>query len=327
MDFRLDEQQLELRDTVARFCAARFDLSRIAQRDGQRIDRSAWREMADLGVFALLAPETVGGLELGAVAGAIVFEQLGAHLVGGPVLWTTLAAWCVHGAAHGERLVGGIEQDGASGDPVVVEHAAEIDVLLMLRDDGVFLCAGSDLPAFAPLAPLDPLTPVGRAAALPPGVRVGDELDAERMRLVGTVLGAALLLGVADAALQTSRRYALEREQFGVPIGSFQAVQHMLADMYVRTTLARSATYAAAAVLDDPEIGDATRASAAAKLLSGEAAVENARGAIQVHGGMGFTWEMPPNYLLKRAWVLEHVFGNADAHALALGARIEEASA
>src|SRR5262249_12795129 len=124
-----------------------------------------------------------------------------------------------------------------------------------------------------------------------------------------------------------ARRYALEREQFGVPIGSFQAIQHMLADMYVRSTAARSATYAAAAVLDDPEIGDPARASAAAKLLSGEAAVENARVAVQVHGGMGFTWEMPPNYLLKRAWALEHVFGNADAHALALGARIEEASA
>jgi len=324
MDFRLDEQQLELRDTVARFCAARFSLERIAQRDGQRIDRSTWREMAELGVFALLVPEARGGLGLGAVDAAIVFEQLGGHLVGGPVLWTTLAASCVDGAASGERLVGGIEQVDAGGDPVVVEHAAEIDALLVLREGGVFLLAGSDLPAFAPLDPLDPLTPVGRADALPRGTRVGDARAAADMRLAGTVLSAALLLGVADAALESSRRYALDREQFGVPIGSFQAVQHMLADMYVRTTLARSATYAAAAVLDDPEIGDPMRASATAKLLSGEAAVENARVAIQVHGGMGFTWEMPPNYLLKRAWVLEHVFGNADAHALALGARIEE---
>src|SRR5262249_34540853 len=171
----------------------------------------------------------------------------------------------------GERLVGGIDQDDASGDPVLVEHAAEIDVLLLLRDDGVFLCAGPDLPAFAPLAALDPLTPVGRAPALPHGVRVGDARDAARMRLVGTVLSAALLLGLASSALESARRYALEREQFGVPIGSFQAIQHMLADMYVRSTAARSATYAAAAVLDDPEIGDPARASAAAKLLSGEA--------------------------------------------------------
>jgi alkylation response protein AidB-like acyl-CoA dehydrogenase len=112
-----------------------------------------------------------------------------------------------------------------------------------------------------------------------------------------------------------------------VPIGSFQAIQHVLADMYVRTALARSATYAAAAVLDDPGIGDPVRASAAAKLLAGEAALENARAAIQVHGGMGFTWAMLPGYLLKRAWVLEHAFGSADAHALALGSCIEETPA
>jgi alkylation response protein AidB-like acyl-CoA dehydrogenase len=136
-----------------------------------------------------------------------------------------------------------------------------------------------------------------------------------------------MLLGVSDAALEASSRWALEREQFGVPIGSFQAVQHLLADMYVRTALARSATYAAAATLDDPGIGDPVRAGAAAKLLAGEAALENARVAIQVHGGMGFTWEMPPHYLLKRAWVLDHAFGDGDAHALALGTAIEDSLA
>ena len=124
--------------------------------------------------------------------------------------------------------------------------------------------------------------------------------------------------------MTVARDYALEREQFGVPIGSFQAVKHMLADMFVRTGLARSATYAAAAVYDDPGIGTPARAAAIAKLLAGEAALANARAAVQVLGGMGFTWDMPPNYLLKRAWVLEHSFGTSDAHALALGSSIEE---
>ena len=101
-----------------------------------------------------------------------------------------------------------------------------------------------------------------------------------------------------------------------MPIGSFQAVKHLLADMYVRSALARSATYAAAAVLHDPD-GDRPRPRrGAAKLLAGEAAIDNARTAVQVLGGMGFTWEMLPNYLLKRAWVLEHVFGAAEDHAL-----------
>jgi alkylation response protein AidB-like acyl-CoA dehydrogenase len=327
MDFRLDDEQQGLQATVRRFCAARFAPERIAERDGQPLDRAAWREMAELGVFGLLAPEDGGGLGLGVVEGAIVFEQLGAHLVSGPALWSTLAAPWLEGAASGDCLVGGVEASASNEEPIVVEHAGEIDALLMLRADGVFACTRSELPAVGPLTPLDPLTPVGRFDALPRGTQVGDAHDASRTRQVGTVLCAAMLLGVSDAALESSRRYALVREQFGVPIGSFQAVQHMLADMYVRTALARSATYAAAAMLDDPGIGDPLGAGAAAKLLAGEAAVENSRAAIQVHGGIGFTWEMLPSYLLKRAWVLEHTFGNADSHAFSISASIEAALA
>jgi alkylation response protein AidB-like acyl-CoA dehydrogenase len=326
MDFRLDEQQLELQATVRRFCEARFAPSRIREREGRSVDPATWREMAELGVFALLVPAARGGLGLGAVEAAIVFEQLGAHLVNGPALWSTLAAPYLDGAARGEQRVGGVERI-ALEEPILVEHASEIDALLVLRDDGVFVCAGSDLPAFDMLTPLDPLTPVGRCAALPGGARIGDAEDAVRMRLVGTVLAAAQLLGVSDAALESSRRYALAREQFGVAIGSFQAIQHILADMYVRTALARSATWAAAAMIADPGIGDPLRASATAKLLAGEAALANARAAIQVHGGIGYTWEMLPNYLLKRAWVLEQLFGDTDSHAYAISASIEEALA
>src|SRR5262249_58861923 len=155
-------------------------------------------------------------------------------------------------------------------------------------------------------------------------VRGGGASEAASLRQSGAALCAAMLVGVSDTALETARRYALQREQFGVPTGSFQAIQHLLADMYVRTALARSATYAAAAVLDDPAIGDPTRASDAAKLLAGEAALDNARAAIQVHGGVGFTWEMLPNHLLKRAWALEHAFGDGEAHALSISDSIEE---
>jgi alkylation response protein AidB-like acyl-CoA dehydrogenase len=104
-----------------------------------------------------------------------------------------------------------------------------------------------------------------------------------------------------------------------VAIGSFQAVKHLLADMYVRSTLAQSATYAAAASAQDQGDGDPARAAARAKLLAAEAAITNASTAVQILGGMGFTWDMLPNYLLKRAWVLEHGFGVADDHAARLG--------
>jgi alkylation response protein AidB-like acyl-CoA dehydrogenase len=322
MEFRLDEPQLELQETVRRLCAARFPAERIAQRDGA-VDRAAWRELAELGLFGLLAPDGGG---LGLVEAAIAFEQLGAHLASGPVLWSTLAASYVDGAARGDRLVGGVEQTD-DGMPVLVEHAGEIDTLLILRDDGVFACARAELPPCTALAPFDPLTPVGRFDSLPTGTCVADARGAAHLRGIGTALCAAMLLGISDAALESARRHALEREQFGAAIGSFQAVQHLLADMYVRTALARSATYAAAAVWDDPEIGDPLLAGSTAKLLAGEAALENARAAIQIHGGIGFTWETLPNHLLKRAWVLENSFGDAGSHALSIGSALEGAHA
>jgi len=145
--------------------------------------------------------------------------------------------------------------------------------------------------------------------------RLTDGRGAQRLHQLGTLLSAAMLVGVSDAALDLARDHALNREQFGVAIGSFQALKHMMADMFVRTGLARGAAYAAAAVLDDPSLSDPERALHGAKLLSGEAAIDNARAAVQVLGGMGFTWDMPPNFLLKRAWVLDTQFGSVDHHA------------
>jgi alkylation response protein AidB-like acyl-CoA dehydrogenase len=103
-----------------------------------------------------------------------------------------------------------------------------------------------------------------------------------------------MLLGVSDAALTVARDYSLEREQFGQPIATFQALKHMMADMFVRTGLARSATYAAAAVLDDPDVGHVERSVSAAKLLAGDAAVENARAAVQVLGHQRVARERDP---------------------------------
>lgn len=347
MELRLDESQVELQDAVQRFCTDRFPLDRIAEREGGGVDRAVWKELAALGVLGMLTPEERGGSGLGVLEAVVAFEQLGAHLASGPLLWSVLVSPLVEGVTTGDRVVGGLSLSGRPDDPVLVEHAGDVDALVLLGRDGVFLCEGDDLPPSRPVAPLDPLTPVGRLdAALPAGRRIGDAAVAARLRLVGTALSAALLVGVSATALDVSRGYALEREQFGVPIGSFQAVKHMIADMYVRTTLARSAAYGAATMLDGRDRGVADRrdtagtatdaaggaasaggsgpgrAAGAAKLLAGEAAVENARAAVQVLGGMGFTWAMLPHYLLKRAWLLEHAFGTADEHALALGTAV-----
>jgi alkylation response protein AidB-like acyl-CoA dehydrogenase len=112
--------------------------------------------------------------------------------------------------------------------------------------------------------------------------------------------------------------FAKQRVQFDRPIGTFQAIKHLLADMLVRTEMARAATYAAGVTLDDPVVGDPRRAAASAKLMAGEAAIANGHTCIQVHGGMGFTWEVDAHLYLKRAWVLDTVFGSVDDQAEAM---------
>jgi alkylation response protein AidB-like acyl-CoA dehydrogenase len=318
MDFRLDDQQLALQGGIAEFCADRYPLDTAGR--WQSADRSArrvaFRELGGLGVFSIMVPEADGGLGLGVTDAALVFEQLGRFLVPGPLVWSTVAARLAPGA-DGPAAVGGLMAP-ANGEPVLVEHAVDIDALVVIHADRAELVGATDLDGAEPLDPLDPLTPVGRHHRVPTGQVVGNSELADDLRHQATVLTAALATGVAQAALDLARDYALERHQFDRPIASFQALKHMMADMYVRTGLARSSTYAAAAVLDDPVVGHRERAVSGAKLLAGEAAGDNARAAIQILGGMGFTWEMPTNLMLKRAWVLEQSLGSATEHALAI---------
>jgi alkylation response protein AidB-like acyl-CoA dehydrogenase len=327
MDFRLDDQQLALQETVATFCASRYPLDGLGRRETADAASTAraWSGLAELGVFSILRPESGGGLGLGVAHAALVFEQLGYHLVDGPLVWSALAASTLIDVA--DRAWGGLDQLPDDGEPIVVPHAGQVDGLVILDAGEVRLIEADQLPTPHLLDPLDPLTPVGRYPHLPDGRVVAGAGEVDRLRLVGTVLTAALQVGVAQAALDVARDYALEREQFDRPIASFQALKHLMADMYVRTGLARSSTYAAAAVLDDPAVGHIGRSVSGAKLLAGEAAIDNARAAVQILGGMGFTWEMPTNYLLKRAWVLEQTFGDSARHALAISDSLAGAAA
>lgn len=314
MEFRLDPDQVDMRDTVARFFADRFPLDAVAERESGDLDRATWAQMADLGICGLLADPAKGGSGLGVLEAALVFEQVGSHLVPGPLAWTVLAAPLIDGAAAGEVVVAGC----LAGEESQVEGAEDADVVVVLRPDRVVAHRRAEVDLHR-LAPLDPSARVARVVPVGDGEVVGDRSAADRMRLVGTVLASAELAGVASRALDVAREHALARHQFGAPIGSFQAVKHMLADMYVDATLAQSATYAAAAVVDSPGEDDPMRAAAAAKVLATTAAVDGASTAIQVLGGMGFTWDMPPNHLLKRAWHAAHRFGAEDAHAEWIG--------
>jgi alkylation response protein AidB-like acyl-CoA dehydrogenase len=294
MNFDLSEDQVALRDGIRSLLEGKFPMSRV--REG--FDRSTYEDLNEAGVFSLRAD---GFTWADAV---VVYDELGRACVPGPLVWTF----------GRDSITGGL--DLTVGGTQYVEHLAALDALLVLDEASIASVDPASLGGGAPADwPLDPLTPVTAVESLPPLTAIGDASALAALRTEGALLTAAFCVGMADALTDLSVAYAKEREQFNRPIGSFQAVKHICADMVVRTEVARAAVYAAACVLDDPSTGDLARAVSGAKLLANEAAIVNGKSATQVHGGMGFTWEVDVHLYLKRAWVLDTHFGSIDHHA------------
>lgn len=299
MRFVLTDDQVALRDGIRSLLAGRFPMTRV--RTGT--DDTQYADLADAGVFSLRA-DGFGGADA-----AIVFEELGRACVPGPLVWTFLA----HGLPGvPDRVpVGGVERPDAW--PVLVGGFGA--GLLVVDDGGVTWVARDGIDGEPVAWPLDPLSPAWRIRNLAGEGRVADADGAVRWRREGALLTAAYLVGAAAACTDLSVEYAKRRMQFGKVIGAFQAVKHMCADMAVRAEIARASVHAAAVTLDDPEVGDPRRAVSGARVLAGEAAMANGRAATQVHGGMGFTWEVDVHLYLKRAWALDTEFGSVDHHA------------
>ena len=318
MDFELSEDQLALVDGMRSLLAGRFSIEAVrALEHSGGIDRARWRELAETGVFSLALPEADGGVGLGWIDAVLVFEELGRALVPGPLVGSALAAGLVDGAASGEVLVGMIERP-KDGDPVYVEHPSGIDTLLVLDADGVWQVDPKGLELHHIHKPLDILTPAARAAALPQGDKIADAATAATLRARGAVLTSALQLGLAEGSCELATAYAKERQQFGKPIGQFQAIKHICADMVGRVEVLRAAVYMAGLCLDDAEIEDPVRAASMARIIANTASSENGKDCVQVHGGMGYTWEVDAHLFLKRAWALSSAFGTSDDHAEAM---------
>ncbi|NEA64717.1 acyl-CoA dehydrogenase family protein [Streptomyces sp. SID12488] len=280
MRFQLTEDQRALRAGVRGLLAARFGRERLrAAMEVEEVrgtpgipelDRGLWRELGTAGFFSLRLPEAAGGVGLGLPEAVLAFEEAGRVLLPGPLIATHLAAGEVPGAATGEAVVTVVDAGG------VVEWLEAADVV---RGDA----AGA-----VPMRSVDPLTPLHRVA----DPDSGDRTDV----LLTSLLTAAEQLGTAARVCELAAQHARTREQFGRPIGAFQAVQQLCAGILVRVEVARAAVYAAAVTVDPADI-------AAARLLADEAAVRGARDCLQVHGGMGFTWESDVHLYLKRAWL------------------------
>ncbi len=287
MDLELSDDQVALRDGIESMLSARVPIERV--RAG--FDRALFDDLAGAGVF------TLRGDGFGWADCAVVFEQLGRACVPGPLVPSLLL---------GDGRVAGVLAGGW------VEHLDALDVVVVPEQGA---CAPATLDAEPSAWPLDPCTPVARVDT-PPAVEPV-AVDWAEWQRGGALCTAAFQTGMAERLTEMSVAYAGERVQFDKPIGSFQAVKHLCADMLMRTEVARAAVYAAAAALDEsPD----DRALSTAKALAGEAAITNGKSATQVHGGMGYTWEVDVHLYLKRAWVLDTHFGSSDEHCDAVAA-------
>ncbi len=319
MDFELSDDQQALGQAAADLLDGRSPMTvvRAATERGGTTDPELWSAMVDQGWTALAVPESQGGVGLGWVEAAVVLEQVGARVAPAPILSQLVALELLADTPWAEPLLSGESVAAVAprlGEPTT--YAPEADVVVVVEGDRV---SAIDLRGRRPAA--EPAMDLTRTIGW---LRPDDLADAPRLDLggpdlverlvdVASVAYSAELLGLAQRALDLSAAYAAERIQFGRPIGSFQAVKHRCADMLVDVEGMRSATYWAAwcVAAGDP---DASVAASVAKCWGSDAATRVLASALQVHGGIGFTWEHDIHLYLKRTHLDGLAFGNASWH-------------
>jgi len=318
MDFELSDDQVALRDGARELLDGLASPERVRAHttSGDPFDAALWRAMVEQGWLGIEVPEERGGVGLGAVEVAVLSEELGRHAAPAPFVSTVLALDALGGADDEqlvERLLGGDAIACVAwnaGAPV--PYAPSADLAVICAEDGVYAMDVRDRP---PREPAMDLTrelgwlPFDRGQAR----KIGDAAARERLIDRGAIFAAADLLGGAARALEMAVAYAKDRVQFGRPIGSFQAVKHRCADMLVDVEGMRSTVYWAAWCIgaNDP---DASVAASTAKVWCSDASKRVMASALQVHGGIGFTWEHDLHFFMKRAQLDQLAFGDASFH-------------
>ncbi|MEZ5245744.1 MAG: acyl-CoA dehydrogenase family protein [Acidimicrobiales bacterium] len=335
MDFDLSPDQTALRDAASELLAGECSSQRVRAAGG--FDAELWTAMVEQGWTGIAVPESFGGVGLGTVEAAVLLEQAGAHVAPVPLTQQLVALAVLADSDWGSPLLAGesiaavartsLERhaDGTvSGRPEPVIYGARAEVLVAPAgsDSAEQALVAVDLRGIERHA--EPAMDLTRELAWidldhAPAVTVGGPAEVAAHLDRGAVFHAAEMLGGAEAVMHLAVDYAKEREQFGRPIGSFQAVKHRCADMLVDVEGMRSAVYHAAWALGagDP---DAPVAAATAKVWCSDAGVRVAESALQVHGGIGFTWESDVHLYLKRAQLDSVAFGDARHHRARLGA-------
>jgi alkylation response protein AidB-like acyl-CoA dehydrogenase len=327
MRFAVAEEGAALRDSADAVLTARVTpaLIRASWAPGEDAGaRDVWRVLAGTGVTGALVAEPAGGLGLDENALPPVLNRIGFSGLPVPAVETVaVAAPLLAAAGHpalpdvlsGAALITAqLDAAAAAGLPVPFLQVA--DYVLLRGDDGALrLHERAELDA-EPLRSVDGSRQLARLRVRPAGGTVLGEPStaaAEAAWRRGVLGTAAVLVGLAERMLSMTVGYVADRRQFGVPVGSFQAVKHRLADAYVAVEFARPAVLAAGWALA-AGADDAAGQASVAKVLASDAATAVARAAIQCHGAIGYTTEYDLHLFAKRAWALAPSWGSARWH-------------
>ena len=321
MHFDLNDEQQEIKRTAHEFLASRFKPEKVRElADADSYDDGLWREISELGWPGIAIAEDDGGQGLGMVELSALLEESGYVCAPSPLLGTAGTALVISAAGSDEqrsewlpKLASG-EATGsfggfADGQSTLFCDLPTADVVVTFDGEGGVLAPASEVD-FEPFKAIDSTRSYGLVSDAA-GERLPGDVDAGRDRLAIAIAGE--LTGIAQRTLEMATDYAREREQFGRPIGAYQAVSHRIAGMLLATEESRSLTYYASWTADaEPE--SLPMAAAMAGARAADAGWEVPASALQVLGGIGFTWEHDLQFWLKRGRVAGRMLGSPRDH-------------
>ena len=334
MDFTFTEDQLLFQESVRDFLVNEVTPERIRaswETDSGR-EPALWSKLTELGLTGITVPEEFGGLGMTELDFVLLAQECGYVALPEPLVHTALVAvpmlreiggqlaaqWLPRIAAGEARVVVGVTQN------LVVEDAHIADLLLLQQGD-TLVAATAEQVTLQYNESIDPSRKLFTVEVLPGATTVAKGADAASLianALNRGALGcAAQALGLAQRMIELTVQYTSERQQFGKPIGSFQAVKHHMANVAVRLEYAKAPTHRAAyAIASGQDI--AAEAVSHAKLIACEAANLAAKNSHQAHGAMGYTWEVDLHIFMKKAWALANTGGDAGFHKTRVADRI-----
>jgi alkylation response protein AidB-like acyl-CoA dehydrogenase len=361
MQFGLSESQELLKDSARKFFAGECPMAEVRRlmETDTGYDAGLWTKMAEQGYTGIIFPEEYGGVGLGRVELILLMEEAGRALLPGPFFSTVVLAGsvidAVSSAEHKKKFLAPIcagdarstvavleasaswdpadvtlaAADGTLlGDKLFVTDAAVANFMVVVARNGVFVVEAK--AAGMRITPMSGMDPTRKLYAVhfdnTPAEKIGETGALSKAFDIATVALVAEMVGGMQRTLDITVEYAKVRKQYGKPIGMFQAVQHQCADMYLETESSRSSAYYAAWTLEE-NAPDAATAVSIAKVYASDAARTVGNRGIQVHGGMGFTWENDVHLYYRRAKASETAFGDAAFHRERIARQVIDAGA